>query len=138
MTTTFKLDTKELDRIMKDLDKNKEDIGRAAAFEIEAGAKMRAPVDTSALQNSIYTVTKKEDGYAEAIVAAKSKNKTAKFSRHPKPTGDTIANVGPAVEYAEYQEFGTSKMAAHPFLFPAVEAFFQKFNSGEFWKELFS
>ena len=136
MTTTFKFDTTELDRIMKVLDKNMDDIGTAIAFEIEANAKVRAPVMTSALRNSIYTVTKKEDGYASATTAAGSKNKTATFNRHPTPTGDTIANVGPAVDYAEYQEYGTSKMAAHPFMFPAVEYVFHKVNSGEYWKDL--
>ena len=134
--STFKLDTKELDRIMKVLGKNVEDILTAAAFEIEASAKMRAPVDTSALQNSIYTVTKKSDGYSSSKSSARSKNKNVQFERHPKPTGKVIANVGPSVDYAEPQEFGTSKMAAHPYLTPAVEDVFHKVNSGEYWKDL--
>jgi len=136
MTATFKLDTTEVDRIMKVLDKNFEDIVTALAFEIEGNAKVRAPIKFGALRNSIYTVTKKRDGYASATTAARSKNKDVSFGRHPTPTGDTIANVGPAVDYAEYQEFGTSKMAAHPFLFPAVEYVFNKVNSGEYWRDL--
>jgi HK97 gp10 family phage protein len=31
------------------------------------------------------------------------------------------------VEYGVYQEFGTSKMAAQPFLVPAIEAWAEKF-----------
>ena len=136
MTTTFKLDTTEVDRIMKFLDKNFEDIVTAIAFDIEANAKVRAPVMTSALRNSIYTVTKKQDGYASAVASARAKNKDVAFGRHPTPTGKTIANVGPAVDYAEYQEYGTSKMAAHPFLTPAVEDVFNKVNSGAYWEDL--
>lgn len=33
-----------------------------------------------------------------------------------------IGIVGTNVEYASYLEFGTSKMQAYPFLFPALEA----------------
>lgn len=36
-------------------------------------------------------------------------------------TGKLDAVVGSAVEYAVYQEFGTRKMSAQPFLRPAVE-----------------
>jgi len=32
-----------------------------------------------------------------------------------------IGKVGTDVEYAPFQEFGTSKMAAHPYLFPAMK-----------------
>ncbi len=33
-----------------------------------------------------------------------------------------IGIVGTNVEYASFQEFGTSRMRAHPFLFPALES----------------
>ena len=35
--------------------------------------------------------------------------------------GDTVGYVGTNVEYAPYLEFGTSRMAARPFMFPALE-----------------
>ena len=136
MTMKIVLDTKELDRIAKQVGKNAEDIGIGIAFEVEASAKMRAPVLTSALQNSIYTVTKKSDGYSSSKSSARSKNKKVQFERHPKPTGKVIANTGPSVDYAEHQEYGTSKMAAHPFLTPAVEEVFHKINNGDYWKDL--
>jgi HK97 gp10 family phage protein len=68
-------------------------VGRTA-FLVEGGAKQRAAVDTGAMRNSIK---------AEQI-------------------GELSWEVGPHVDYAWYQEFGTSRMAAHPFLIPAVEA----------------
>lgn len=68
-------------------------VGRTA-FLVEARAKMLAAVDTGALKNSI---------------AAKQ-------------TGELSWEVAPHVLYAWYQEFGTSKMPAHPYLIPAVES----------------
>lgn len=60
---------------------------------VEAYGKLNAPVKTHALQNSIdvYEVT------------------------------PMLALIGPAVDYAEHQEFGTSRMAAHPFMRPALD-----------------
>lgn len=67
-----------------------------AAFDIEANAKVRAPVDTGALKNSIQA---------------------------SEETGNPTAwRVGDGVEYGIYQEFGTRFMPAHPWLVPAVEA----------------
>jgi HK97 gp10 family phage protein len=66
---------------------------RKAAFDIEAHAKVNAPVDTSNLRNSIQAVE----------------------------IDELHAQVGTAVEYGIYQEFGTHKMHAHPYLIPASE-----------------
>lgn len=70
---------------------------KAAALEAmglagEGYAKGYAPVDTGRLRNSI--------------------SHTA---------DDEAAYIGTNVEYAAYQEMGTSKMAAQPYLRPAVE-----------------
>ena len=71
---------------------------KARALEIMGGkaetyAKQLAPVDTGNLRNSI---------------------------SHAQQDENTEV-VGTNVSYAPYQEFGTSKMAAHPFLRPAAE-----------------
>ena len=132
----IKIDTREVDRIARQLNVKREAIGRRMAFQIEKRAKELAPFDTHALQNSIYTVTQKQDGYSKASSAAKSADPAVTTTPHPTPTGNVIANVGPSVDYAEYQEFGTSKMAAQPYLTPAVEEITQKYNSGDEWKEL--
>jgi HK97 gp10 family phage protein len=68
---------------------------RRAAFEIEARAKVLAPVLTGNLRNSIQTDVE-SDGLT--------------------------AHVGTGVEYAAYVEFGTRRMAPRPYLAPAAEA----------------
>lgn len=68
---------------------------RKAAEDIEARAKEEAPVDTGNLRNSIKTESS-SDGLSAA--------------------------VGTHVEYGIYQEFGTYKMPAHPYMRPAAEA----------------
>jgi len=66
-----------------------------AVVQIEAGAKRYAPVDTGRLRSSIA-----HDVFVD---------------------GDTVVGVvGTNVDYAPHQEFGTFKMAAHPFLRPAL------------------
>lgn len=69
-------------------------IVRATALSIETDAKARAPVDTGALRGSIHT---------EVVT-------------------DLSAIVGPSVDYGDYVEYGTSRMAAQPFMTPAAEA----------------
>ena len=64
-----------------------------AASDIEAQAKARAPVDTGLLKNSI---NEREEGDLRHIVES-------------------------PVHYSIYQEFGTRKMAAQPYMVPAVE-----------------
>ena len=87
------LDTKVLDRIAKNLDKDADQIVHGLALEVEGYAKIFAPVDTGALKSSINTKREKEKVY----------------------------RVEDGVEYGIYQELGTSKMAAQPFMMPAVE-----------------
>lgn len=66
------------------------------AHDIEADAKQLAPVDTGFLRNSISTSI---SGSAAAVTA----------------------EVGPTAEYGVYQELGTWKMAAQPYLGPAFD-----------------
>lgn len=68
----------------------------------ESYAKQLAPVDTGRLRNSI---------------------------THAQLNENTEV-IGSNVEYAPYQELGTSRMAAHPFLRPAAE------NHAEEYKEI--
>jgi len=64
------------------------------AFRVERDAKINAPVDTGRMRASITTRLIKEDG-------------------------NPVAEVGTNVSYAPLVEYGTSKKAARPFLFPA-------------------
>lgn len=72
---------------------------RKAAYDVEAGAKGRAPVDTGNLRNSIFT-TITGDGRS----------------------GTMTAEVGPSAEYGIFQELGTSRMGPQPYLAPAFDA----------------
>ena len=71
---------------------------RKTAADVERDAKAFAPVDTGALRNSIST-TISGSGHSLAIEA----------------------EIGPTVSYAVFQEYGTSRMAPHPYMGPAVE-----------------
>lgn len=67
-----------------------------AGLLVEGDAKLITPVDTGALRSSINT-----GGSSTATSAT--------------------ATVGTNLEYAPYQEFGTSKMSAQPFLQPSLQ-----------------
>lgn len=131
-----KLDTKELERIAKTLGVKAERVGMRFAFQVEGAYKQAAAIDTGAMANSCYVEGRNESDYNQNASAAQSANPEAVLDRHPKPTGNIIANVGPSVEYAQYVEFGTSRMAAQPALGPAVDGLAGKFNSGKEWEEI--
>jgi len=68
-------------------------IVQETCFAIETTAKIKVPVDTGALRASI----------------------------HSEMTGDTSGMVSTNIEYSVYQEYGTVKMAATPYMTPAAE-----------------
>jgi len=100
-----KLDTRMLDAIAAGLDMKTDDVLQSVAFQVEAEAKKRAPRDpqrppmnpavptTGALKNGIHTEKKKPRLYW----------------------------VADSVNYGIFQELGTSRMQARPFMIPAVE-----------------
>lgn len=68
-----------------------------ASVIVEQRAALLAPVDTGLLRKSISHRVIDRNGYP-------------------------VGQVGTNVEYAPYQEFGTSKMAAQPFLLPGLNS----------------
>lgn len=119
------IDTVKLDKIVKNLDKNRDDILLALAFDVEGKAKQIVPVDTGALRSSIY------------VEAKKSSNWNGSGERHPTPVGNIVANVGPSMEYAAYVELGTYRMGARPYLMPGVEWAINRINSESIWQPMF-
>ena len=91
--TKLELDTKVLDKFAESLGQKTDQALSGIAHQVEGEAKNMAPVDTGALKNSINTQKQSEAHYI----------------------------VADGVEYGIYQELGTHKMSAHPFLIPAVE-----------------
>lgn len=88
-----KIDTQILEALIKDLGTNTDGAIRSIAFDIAAEAKILAPWKTGALSGSI----------------------------NMKKINSGEYWVQDGVDYGLYQEMGTYKMAAHPFLRPAVE-----------------
>lgn len=82
-------------------------IVKKATFDIESGAKDRAPVDTGFMRDSIQSTF--EDSGLTGIVY-----------------------VG--ADYGIFQELGTRKMRAHPYLLPAFERVRASFKRA--WDEL--
>ena len=147
------LDMRELEKLIKEEPARAARIIKATAFQVEAEAKSRAPVDTGALKNSIYSNLYGQSGLARMALQAQrktvvmrrraSKRVRARAQRWadkryiplPQPGSVYEAIVGPSVNYAIYLEFGTFRMAAKPYLKPAVEA--ARAQYAERWKELF-
>ena len=103
------LDTALLDKITTEMRPKASAIVNKYGLAITSEAARRAPVDTSALRNSILSESHME--------------------------GDMTFVVSDGVEYGVWQEFGTGRMAAQPFLVPAVESWRDKFLNA--FSELF-
>ena len=81
----------------------------AGALVIMNDAKRRAPVDTGNLRRSIH-------------VGGHKGPETPSSGRDLGRVDYQTVQVGTNVEYAKYQEHGTSKMSARPFLRPALDS----------------
>ena len=93
MSISVSVDVTKLNEIIAKLPGNRDKIVKATAFHILGEARKRAPVATGALRNNSEVTD-----------------------------GDGYKNVEFKQEYAAYVELGTWKMAARPFLKPAIEA----------------
>ena len=105
--TSIKLEVKGVKETLAQIDLRNKKVRQAvqeqvnkSALNIQREAKKRCPVDTGALRNSI----------------------TVDFY------GIMSAEIGPHMPYAPYVEYGTRKMRAQPFLFPAFEEERPKFE----------
>ena len=103
------LDTAVLDRITAQIRPKASKIVTTYGWKIASEASVMTPKDTTALEQSILT--------------------------YSHPQSDMTFVVQDGVEYGVYQEFGTSKMGAHPFLRPAIEKWAAKFQAA--FSELF-
>ena len=73
---------------------------RKTAKDIEATAKLKAPVDTGNLKSSIGTSDLRGVGQS----------------------GGLVAEIGPTANYGIYVEMGTDRMAPQPYMGPAADA----------------
>ncbi len=99
--TTMFVRSNDLPKLVNGMEAAVAEEVRKTVFDIEASAKMKVAVDTGNLMNSI---TGSADGLS--------------------------GEVGTGVDYAVYQEYGTTKMPAHPYMTPAAEAAWPEFLAG--------
>lgn len=95
------LDTKVLDRITAELKPKASAIVKNYGYKMTATAITKAPVDTGNLINTI--------------------------SSNSQMIAELTFRLQDGCDYGVYQEFGTSRMAAHPFMVPAIETWREKF-----------
>lgn len=107
---TVTLDTKKLDQLIRESPGKADKVVREWATVMTGDAARDAPLATGALRNSI-------------------------LANSPEKVGQLRYRIQDGVEYGIWQEIGTSHMAAHPFLVPAVERHWNAFVSA--FKELF-
>lgn len=91
-TMTWRVQQNDFPRIIAGMEPLADLIVAKAAHDIEREAKLRAPVDTGTLRNSIQTVRLGPASYAVVV----------------------------GVDYGVHVEWGTVKMAAQPYLRPAL------------------
>jgi hypothetical protein len=102
-----KLETRRLDYLIANNEAMAEQIIASTAKQAEAYSKDMAPVDTGALKNSLLA----------------------------EPLARLLWWLHDGVLYGIYQEFGTYKMAAQPFMIPAIERVRGAWNKA--WRDLF-
>lgn len=103
---------------------------RQHAREIERAAKDNIvtvdAIDTTAMLNSVYTSTDRDSNYSEATAAAEAvaavAGKEVEILDEIVPEAPLTAVIGVAVGHGLYNELGTARLGARPFLGPAVEA----------------
>ena len=132
---TITLDTTVLDRIVKEMPEKTHKAVRTLAFQAEGYMKMFAAVDTSAMRNSIAVSMLRGGDASGAQSAARAASGEAEITPLPKPPNDYSAYIGPQVDYAIYQEFGTYRMASHPFVMPGIDMAARDFE--HVWGDLF-
>lgn len=96
--------------------------------ECERYAKMKCPVDTGLLRNSV-TYAVHGHSPAETSYKADSGGRTGSYSGSA-PDGEQCVYVGTNVEYSAYVEMGSSKHKdPKPFLKPALQDHMGKYKS---------
>lgn len=92
---------------------------RKACLDVQAAAQAGVVVDTGYLKSSIYTHTADGSTYGQGIKGAGPGREL--LPDVGAPENDQTGFVGVGANYGVYVEFGTSKMAAQPYLVPAAE-----------------
>lgn len=107
------------------MEKGKEAALDAIGSKVAGYALMLAPVDTGRLKNSITWAIKKTEGRTYNY-----EDDDGNPYSYDVGTGlpDDAVAIGTNVEYAIFQETGSSKTKAHPYLTPAVKNHLDKYK----------
>jgi|SRR5579875_1871974 len=111
-----------LDPVLKKL------LTKVAQATVEA-AQANAPVQTGFLQSSIYYRTAEASTYGQGVVPGVGDSYM--LPEVEAPSGDEVVVISAAADYAVFVEMGTHKMAAQPFLTPAVATLTAALNNGD-------
>lgn len=125
-----KVEDDRRDEVDKEIDKALERAFTEIGLEAVRSAAPKAPHDTGLLRNSI---TFAVEGHSVAQTSykdddGKQKGKYSNARVLVEREENKGVSIGTNVEYAPYQEFGTSSMKASPFLRPAIEGNINKFK----------
>lgn len=90
-----------------------------SGVEIAGQATELAPFKTGVLRNSIMFITKT----AEGGFNTEPGEKATPSQKIPEPEESNAVLVGSNTHYASHLEFGTVKMAAQPYLRPAIDSY---------------
>lgn len=93
---------------------------RKTAFDIQALAVNKAPVETGALRASIHVVTFDYDGYGAAVGGASGRRGDARFAASETVKNELNAKVVVPIHYGIFHELGWAKRPAKPYLEPAA------------------
>ena len=108
--------------VLKDVEKAMQQAATMIGGTVEGHAKELCPVDTGLLRNSITYAL----GGESPAVSVYYDNKMEKVGEYEGSAPDdeeheVTVYIGTNVHYAPYNELGTVKMTARPFLRPAME-----------------
>lgn len=98
---------------------------RKAAFDLQAQAASRAPVDTGFLRNSIYTVTARNSTYGAAGAPSGDSYLLPEVAA---PDDAYTAYVAVGANYGAFVNYGTRFQPAQPYWEPAVDAVMPSFE----------
>lgn len=111
------------------LEEQVDELLEAIGQQVAGSAKLKAPVDTGLLRNSLtYAIAGKEPviktyrGDNPSKYGTSTKIPEGHYSGSTtKAEGEHAVIIGTNLKYGVYQEFGTSKTKKQPFLKPAVQ-----------------
>jgi HK97 gp10 family phage protein len=110
-----------LSEAIANLEGGAEQFVAAVAYRIRDNFRDNVHVITGAMKASASVITSDESDYGQNVAAAGALNRKATFAPE-EPVGPGEAIVQVPVDYAGFEEFGTSRRPAHPAFVPAVEA----------------